>query len=563
MSTTRAARRSLVAASILLSLACVTPALAEVTPQYFALQPGHTAGVGIGAAADGSVWFAANAPGSGSNPTPGIGRLIPSQASPGTSAGVSLFPTPTFVGSPCCANQVRGVAVDRTRNRVWFSQSDGIVGYADPGAVNPGASAGMIAAQVPGFPDLWDLAVAPSGLAWFTEESASSVAPTYYGDRIASIDDALGVHELENLALQGHPPPLDAQRYDAKPEGITTDSTGKPWFAEADPGYPGYRLATTPELGGAYSEYLITPCQPTGPCSGTYTGTGPADVAVAPDGSVWFTNQLNNEVGRLDVGASTFTSYSLPAIDHTLANGQARAISLAPDGTLWVAELGGISYPAANAIIGIVPSQPTPTATVYKLGAGHAPLGVAPDTNGNVWFTLATDNQTGLIGRLAAVTGSGSASPPPPVAGGFSSGAPAPSATHALTPARVGVARVGAPQTSGGSVKVDQACVGPPADPCSLIFIISTHEYVSGFPGSHASAAKKQRKPKAIVLGRKAVTLHGGEHRKITVSLNAAGRKQLKRAGKLTVFFTATQAGASQGSAKLLKRVKLTLRAKR
>ena len=105
------------------------------------------------------------------------------------------------------------------------------------------------------------------------------------------------------------------------------------------------------------------------PCSGSFTGTGPTDVAVAHDGTIWFTNQLKNEVGRLDAGGGTFTNYSLPGIDNGLTNGLARAITVAQDGTLWVAEYGGISNPNANAIVRIVPSFPAPTVTVYHLGA--------------------------------------------------------------------------------------------------------------------------------------------------------------------------------------------------
>jgi hypothetical protein len=368
------------------------------------------------------------------------------------------------------------------------------------------------------------------------------------------------VKELENIALQGHGPPLDSQRYDAQPEGITTDSVGNPWFSESNPGLPGYRIATAPAGGGTYSEYLITPCQPSPPCSGSNTGTGPTDVAVAQDGSVWFTNELTNEVGRLDVSQHTFTSYSLPAIDPGLAGGQARAISAAPDGTLWVAEFGFISHPGANAIIRIVPSQPTPTATVYKLGAGHAPVGVAPDTKGNVWFAVVTESPPSLIGRLADVM---STSPAPDEK---TSPLPSPGAVgptpHPLVPAKIGTASVGPPQASGGSVSVNQICVGPPSDPCSLVYLISQGEYVTGFPGTHASAAKK-KKAKGIILGRKAVTLHGGQRRKVTVALNAAGKRLLKRKGKLTVYFTATQGGKAGVAPRLLKRVKITLRAKR
>lgn len=536
-------------------LCMASGAAADPTPELFNLPAGYSAGTGIAPAADGSVWFAANP----TTPNPALGRLDSAQAAAGTANGMTTYPTP-LLSSSCCANATRSVAYDPRDNRVWFVQNDGIVGFADPTSVAPGTSNGMHATLLstattsgPYSPSLLDIAVAPSGLAWFTENSSYNVSP-YPGGRIASIDGGLGVHESENIAMQGGATTLSSLRYDAKPAGITTAPDGTPWFVESDPGNPGYRVARG--NGGGYVEYPIQPCLGT-PCSGSYTGTGPTDVAVALDGSIWFTNQLHNEVGRLDPTGGTFTNYSLPAIDPGLANGQARAISVAQDGTLWVAEYGGISYPNANAIIRIVPSQPTPTATVYRLGAAGYPLAVAPDTRGNVWFSLATLSAPGKIGRLAGVVGAAPPAGTPP-AGGTA----APPGATTVKPASVARARIGDPKGDGASVTVDQICVGPPQDRCSLVFILSAHEYVTGFPGSHSRAAsldKSRKKPKAVVLGRKSVTLRGGQRRKVTITLNAKGRKLLRSRGRLKVYFTAAQAQAD-GKPKRVKQAKITLK---
>jgi streptogramin lyase len=540
-------------------LVCASPAVAA-DPEFFNMPAGYGAGAGIAPTPDGgTVWFPANL--AASTPTPSLGRLIVSQASAGTSNGMAVFPTPTQQGTSCCGNQVRSVAYDATNNRVWFVQSDGIVGWADPVQVSPGTSAGIVDTLVTTalngggsfHPDLWDIAIGAGGLAWFTEHSSTNVLPRP-GGRIGSIDGGLGVTESQGIALQNGGT-FDGSRYDSKPAGITTDPSGSPWFAEAEPGLPGYRIARG--NGTGYSEYLITPCAPTGACSGSNTGTGPTDVAVAHDGSIWFTNQLKNEVGRLDTAAGTFTHYSLPAIDSGLANGEARAITTAQDGTLWVAEFGGVANATANAIVKIVPTQPTPTAEVFHLGSGRAPLAVAPDAAGNVWFSVSTTT-TGIVGRLAGVVGPASGGP-----GGGGSGGGNP-----LTPVSVGIARVGSVSSDGRSVTVDQRCVGPPADPCSLVYIISTHEYVTGFPGSRGASAsaapkkKKRKKPKAVILGKKAVTMHGGERRKITIQLNAKGRKLVKKKGRLKLYFTATQKGAT-GKAKRIKATRVTFKLKR
>jgi streptogramin lyase len=573
-------RLALIAAVIMLLLAAAA-ASADPVPEYFNVPGGYNAGTGI-AAGGGSVWFVANPPGS---PRPSIGRLVVAQAAPGSENGMAIFPTPTQPGTNCCANATRGIALDAARSRVWFVQNDGIVGWADTAAVSPGTSNGMVATRVPDNVGLLDVAVDPrSHLAWFTENTSYNLPP-YPGGRIASIDSQLGVNELSNIALQGGARSLNPLRYDAKPAGIAVDADGSPWFAESDPGNPGWRVATP--RGSDYDEYLVQPCAPVSPCSGSFTGTGITDVAVAQDRSIWFTNQLRNEVGRLDLERATFTSYSLPGIDAGLAGGLARAIATAPDGSLWVAEYGGFNAATANAIVKIVPSQPTPTATVFHLGAGRFPLAVAPDDAGSVWFALATNTAPSLIGRLAGVTssapGGGGGGGGGGVAGGGAGGGGGSSAGgggRAIRPASVGVARVGLPSVSGTNVRVDQICVGPPADPCSLVFIISAHEYVTGFPnsrparGSAAAAVaavarargrrgRRRSVARPLILGTKSLTLHGGQRTRVTVGLNATGRRLLSRAGRLTVYFTVTQRGAPGTPPRRIKAVKITFRAPR
>jgi hypothetical protein len=213
----------------------------------------------------------------------------------------------------------------------------------------------------------------------------------------------------------------------------------------------------------------------------------------------------------------------------------------------------------------IVPSQPDPTASVFHLGAGKFPLAVAPDTRGNVWFTLATNPAPGLIGRLAGVVGAA-----PDRGGPAPAPAPAPAPGRVIRATSVGTARIGTPSVTpdGRSVQANQICVGPPRDICSLVYLIATHEYVAGFPGSRAraSAARRHRraaKPKPVILGRQLVTLHGGQSKLVTIRLNATGRRLLAsaRGGKLTAYFTATQASATRGKpGKRVKQAKVTFK---
>jgi streptogramin lyase len=530
-----------------------TAGAAAATPEYFDLPSGVGTEVGMAVQPDGDVWFPANM---GGSHTPGIGRLVPGEASPGTSDGITVFKTPEPAAEPypCCANAVRSVAVDAPHNRVWFVQNEGVVGYAETEKVASGTFDGMNATRVED-DELWDVAFSSTtNLAWFTEHGDSN-RPPYPGERIASIDEGLNIHELPNLAIQNGGAPVEPEfsfRFDPEPSGITVDPSGKPWFAEESTD-SGFRLGTAPSNGatGPYTEYELESCPALDGC------IAPTDAAVAPDGSVWYTN-TNNQIGRLNATHTEFESFSMASIDPALSEGEAKRITAAPDGTIWVSEFGFISHPGANALVRIVPSA-VPTATVYHLGAGQAPLAIAADSKGNIWFAGISETAgPSAIGRLAGVVGASLVTETTPT-GPSTTTTTTPTtspAEKALTPVSRGTAKISPPIPKGISVTAEQICIGPPSQPCAVVYLLSAGEYTTGFPGTKASIAKKRR---GVVIGRTAVTLHGGQRRKITVKLDAAGMRLLKRKRHLVVYFTATQAGLGSSPPKLLKRAKIVL----
>jgi len=537
------------------TLASLAPAAAcAATPEYFPLPESRGINTGMVADGGGNVWFGANAADFFAEP-PELARLTPSLATPGTSGGIDYFHTPKAAGEGCCAFSMRDVAFDAENQRVWFTRSMGVYGYGSPAGMAAGTSGGMQVAIVPGAPNLGGIAVAPGGTAWLAENGASNVGPAYAGNRIASTGGSLTLNELPDLWHQTGVP-ADPSRYDAKPAGVTIGKDGFPWFAEESAGFPGYRLAKA--VGGLYQEYQVKPCEPAPlTCSGSNTGTGVLSVTTAPDGSIWFTNVLKNSFGRFDPVNSTFTQYSLTGVDPDLSQGEPRSIRVAPDGTLWLAEFGFISHPKANAIVRIVPSEP-PTATVYKLGTGKSPLSVAPDASGNVWFGVNGDT-TGYVGRLAGVLG---ATLPPGDPGAGAPGGKTPAGSAIPAGAKVvkasgsGFARVNDPELRAGAVRLTQICVGPPQDVCSLVYLLDSHEYVSGYPGTKPRARTTRR----VVVGSKSVTIAGGESATVTIDLNAKGRKILKRDGVLHLTFHASQK-QGKGKPKVLKTKKLTIKA--
>jgi hypothetical protein len=549
-------RRSAWLVLALLMLIGAPGAASAATPEYFTFPAGY--GVddwGVTADGAGNVWFTARGPShsstaSATQPTPSLGRLIPAQASPGTSDGIAFFPLPDPENVNCCANQARGVTFNPKDGKLYYVRDDGGIGSALPSALVAGSTTGFNATTLPGNVDLWDVAPSPSGGAWFTEHSSSNVAPQFYGDRIGYYNGS--VSEGPNIAVQDGASALSPTRYPADPSGIAVDTAGRPWFAEENPGNPGYRIGTYAGNGEHYDEYQITPCEGVSPCSGSYTGQGLTDVTIAPDGGVWFTNYLNRKFGRFDPATHQMVQYTLTSIDPTLAGGTPWHIITAPDGTLWMA-VRPLSGTAGNAIVRIVPTA-TPTATVTKLTTDAFALGIGADNAGNIWFGT-TDNK---LGRLAGVVG---VTAPPPVDPGPGVTPPVnPPATPpvVLKPATVGTATLTPPQTDNGAVNTNQICVGPPEARCSLIFLIKEQEYVTGFPSS-VSKKRKQHQPR--VLGTKTVTLHGGQKAKVTVKLNKLGKRILKGKHKLKIVFSATQKLAN-GKTKTITKKTLTLRSK-
>jgi streptogramin lyase len=119
-----------------------------------------------------------------------------------------------------------------------------------------------------------------------------------------------------------------------------------------------------------------------------YAAEGVDDVAVAGDGTVWFTGfeLLTGApfIGQLDplVGVVSMTPLS----------GAAAGIAVAPNGTVWATEI------FAHLIARITPNGSGPHAVVeFPTADGATPLGIAAAPDGNVWFT---QNLRGNVARI-------------------------------------------------------------------------------------------------------------------------------------------------------------------
>jgi virginiamycin B lyase len=119
-------------------------------------------------------------------------------------------------------------------------------------------------------------------------------------------------------------------------------------------------------------------------------GSGPHDVAPAPDGMVWFTAQAAGALGHLD-----------PRTGHVeevpLGHGSApHGVIVGPDGAPWVTDGG------RNAILRVDPASHAIRSFPLPASRAGANLNTATfDKSGALWFT----GQAGLYGRVDAGSG--------------------------------------------------------------------------------------------------------------------------------------------------------------
>ncbi|MFO0995403.1 MAG: lyase [Alphaproteobacteria bacterium] len=119
-------------------------------------------------------------------------------------------------------------------------------------------------------------------------------------------------------------------------------------------------------------------------------GSGPHDVAPAPDGTVWYTAQRQGALGRLD--PATGAVEQIPLGERSAPHG----VIIGPDGAAWVTDSG------QNAIVRVDPKTKAVRRFPLPTGRGAANLNTAAfDRQGTLWFT----GQSGIYGRLDPKSG--------------------------------------------------------------------------------------------------------------------------------------------------------------
>ena len=140
----------------------------------------------------------------------------------------------------------------------------------------------------------------------------------------------------------------------------------------------GERLTAT----GAITEFALP-----------HPASSPTTIALAPDGTVWFTQSNGNRIGRMNPDGSGLTEFDVPTADSS-----PRIIALGADGNMWFVELNGTidGRVVAGNRVGRITMQGEITEFPIPSAAG-SPTNVAVGPDRNVWYTKGAS-----LGRVAA-----------------------------------------------------------------------------------------------------------------------------------------------------------------
>src|ERR1700691_4836938 len=101
--------------------------------------------------------------------------------------------------------------------------------------------------------------------------------------------------------------------------------------------------------------------------------SAPTTVAIAPDGSIWFTEGAGNRIGRMEPDGTGLKEFDLPH-----PGSQPRIIALGADKNMWFTEHLGNRIGRITAA-GVVAEFDIPTAACQ-------PRAIALAADGNLWF---------------------------------------------------------------------------------------------------------------------------------------------------------------------------------
>ena len=160
-----------------------------------------------------------------------------------------------------------------------------------------------------------------------------------------------------------------------RPLEIALGPDGNLWFTEL----------TGPNIGritpaGTITEFPV-------PANGSFLQTG--GMVAGPDGNMWFTDAGNNSIGQITT-SGVITEFPIPT-----ASTQTRFITLGPDGNLWFSELNTDKVGRITTA-GVI--------TEFPISAGSSVQFITSGPDGNLWFTEQNIDKVGRITPTGTLT---------------------------------------------------------------------------------------------------------------------------------------------------------------
>ena len=299
---------------------------------------------------------------------------------------IKLYPILDNQGSPLAYSAFpNGIALG-SRGSVWFTEGSGDVVKFDPGTglFKHYATQGHPTSIAAVFDeDLVDLVM------YYTDQHFGG--QSYIG-RINP--DGTGFEKP--LPIPTTTPPSSASKL---PFAVAEGPDGNAWFTEIDPSTGDAIGRMTP--AGVITEFPLPQRASAPPLPQQIVSYTPEGITQGPDGTLWFTEQGSQAIGRI-TPAGVISQYIIPSA----FNSQFPAptgITTGPDGNLWFTESqnpGGI----ASGYIGQLDPSNGQIAEFPVLTPQNLPGPIAWGGDGNLWFgeshyTLATGKYDGFLGR--------------------------------------------------------------------------------------------------------------------------------------------------------------------
>jgi streptogramin lyase len=119
--------------------------------------------------------------------------------------------------------------------------------------------------------------------------------------------------------------------------------------------------------------------------------SGPTTIAIAPDGTLWFTESSGNRIGRMNPDGTGLVEYPLPNPESA-----PRIIALGSDGNMWFSEHTGNRMGRMTAA-GELAEFPIPT-------PNSQPRAIALGADGNIWFGMFAGGKIGRVTPAGVIT---------------------------------------------------------------------------------------------------------------------------------------------------------------